>query len=137
MIIVSACLAGINCAYDGKHRSCKKVIEMVEKGAAIPVCAEQLGGLPTPRVPAEIQNGKVINQKGEDVTEYFHRGAREALNIAKLARCKKAILKTHSPSCGAGIIYDGTFTHTKIRGNGVFAEMLIREGIEVVTEKEL
>jgi len=137
MIIVSACLAGVNCAYDGKHRACEKVMELVRKGEAIPVCAEQLGGLPTPRVPAEIQKGKVINQMGMDVTENFVRGAKEAVTITKLANCKKAILKAHSPSCGFGIIYDGTFSHTKVKGNGIFAEMLIQEEIEVMTEQDL
>ena len=137
MKIVSACLAGINCAYDGQSRSCEKVIEMVRNHEAIPVCPEQLGGLTTPRIPAEIQKGRVINQTGEDVTEYFNRGAREALRIAKLVNCKEAILKTHSPSCGFGNIYDGTFSHTKIKGNGIFAEMLVKEGIEVMTEKEV
>jgi uncharacterized protein YbbK (DUF523 family) len=137
MKIVSACLAGINCAYDGQNRSCEKVIEMVRNHEAIPVCPEQLGGLPTPRVPAEIQQGKVINQNGEDVTEHFVRGAKEAVSIAKLANCQKAILKTHSPSCGFGIIYDGTFNHVKVKGNGIFADLLLKEGVDLMTEKEI
>ena len=137
MKIVSACLAGIDCTYDGKNRSCDKVVEMVKAKKAIPVCPEQLGGLPTPRIPAEIQKGNVINQKGIDVTVNFQKGAEEALKIAKMVNCTTAILKSHSPSCGKGIIYDGTFNHIKIKGNGIFAEMLMNEGINVKTEKEI
>lgn len=137
MKIVSACLAGINCAYDGKHRECQQVVKLVKKGEAIPVCPEQLGGLPTPRIPAEICNGHVINQKGEDVTANYQKGAQEALQIAKTARCKEAIVKSHSPSCGKGVIYDGSFNHIKIHGNGIFAEMLLEEGFAVKTEKEI
>jgi uncharacterized protein YbbK (DUF523 family) len=137
MKIVSACLAGVNCAYDGKHRACEKVIQMVKKGEALPLCPEQLGGLPTPRIPAEIQQGRVINMQGEDITEIFHRGAVEALNIALLTGCRQAILKTNSPSCGKGTIYDGTFNHVKIKGNGIFAELLLKHGISIKTDEEL
>ncbi|MBN2281594.1 MAG: DUF523 domain-containing protein [Candidatus Marinimicrobia bacterium] len=137
MKLVSACLAGIDCAYDGKARSCEKVIELVKKGEALPVCPEQLGGLPTPRIPAEIQKGKVINQAGQDVSANYHKGAEEALKIAKMANCREAILKSNSPSCGKGIIYDGTFNHVKVQGNGVFTAMLLKEGLQVKTEKEI
>ncbi len=137
MKIVSACLAGINCAWDGKNRTSKKVTKMVEKGEAIPVCPEQLGGLSTPRIPAEIQKNKVIDQKGNDVTENFRKGALEALHLAKMVNCQQAILKKHSPSCGKSVIYDGTFNNVKIKGNGVFAEMLLKHGIDVITEEEI
>ena len=137
MKIVSACLAGVNCAYDGKHRSNKGVVDLVKKGAAIPVCPEQLGGLPTPRIPSERLNGKVINKNGEDVTENFRKGAQEALKIAKMIDCDCAILKSRSPSCGYGKIYDGTFSHKLIQGNGVFSELLLQAGIEVISDEDI
>jgi len=137
MKIVSACLAGIDCAYDGKSRRCEKVVEIVKSGKAIPVCPEQLGGLPTPRIPAEIQNGKVNNKESEDVTENFQKGAEEALKIIQMINCKEAILKSNSPSCGKGTIYDGTFNHVKVPGNGIFADMCLKNGINVKTENEI
>ena len=137
MILVSACLAGVKCAYDGKARPCQKVIELVEQDKAIPVCPEQLGGMPTPRIPCEQQGNKVVNQEGQDKTAEFKKGAQEALKIAKFAGCQKAILKSKSPSCGAGQVYDGTFTNNVIDGDGVFAGLLRKNGIEVLTEKEI
>lgn len=137
MKIVSACLAGIECAYHGKDKSCKKVIDLVKRGDAILVCPEQLGGLPTPRDAAEIRNGKVVTINGEDVTAQFEKGATEALKIAKMAGCKEAILKAKSPSCGSGKIYDGTFSKTLIDGDGVFAKKCKDHGMTVKTEDEL
>ncbi len=137
MIIVSACLVGINCRYDGGNNADQKVIEMVQKGIAIPVCLEQLGGLTTPRIPAEIIGNKVINKNGEDVTDYFKKGAWETLLIAKLANCQKAILKQCSPSCGCGKIYDGTHTGTIITGKGITAKLLEDNEIKVLTEEDL
>jgi uncharacterized protein YbbK (DUF523 family) len=137
MKIVSACLAGINCNYKGQASPCPKVIELVKQGKAIPVCPEQLGGLTTPRTPAEIKNGKVITRDGRNVTEYFQKGAIEGLKIALIVKCDQAILKARSPSCGKGEIYDGTFTKTKVKGNGLFADKLIKSNIQVVTEEEL
>lgn len=133
MKIVSACLAGIRCAYDGKHRKNKEILELVKKGEAIPVCPEQLGGLPTPRIPSERKGQLVVNRNGKDVTCYFERGAEEALKIAKIVKCDCAILKSRSPSCGIGKIYDGNFSNTLITGNGVFADLLIEEDIEVIS----
>lgn len=137
MIIVSACLAGINCKYNGKNNLSKKVAELVAQGKALPVCPEQLGGLSTPRVPAEIVGEKVINKNGLDVTDNFITGANETLRIAQLAGCKKAILKESSPSCGLHKVYDGTFRGIKIRGKGVTAKLLLNNGIEVLTEDEI
>ena len=137
MIIVSACLAGVACRYDGAGKPCEKVIRLVAEGQAIPVCPEQLGGLPTPRAPAEIIGNKVIRKDGVDVTEAFHRGAREALQLARLVGAKTAILKARSPSCGSGKIYDGSFTGKLVDGNGVFAEVCKQNGIEVKTEEEI
>ncbi len=137
MIIVSACLAGLRCRYDGAAKPCQEVIRLVAEGKAIPVCPEQLGGLPTPRVPAEINGGKVINREGVDVSAEFSRGAEESLKLAKLVGAAAAILKARSPSCGSGETYDGSFTGTLVSGDGVFAALCKANGIEVKTEEEL
>lgn len=137
MKIVSACLTGINCDYKGGSRRCPKVIALVKQGEAIPVCPEQLGGLTTPRVAAEQRGGKVITKDGDDVTKQFEKGAKEGLKIVKLVNCDSAILKARSPSCGAGKIYDGTFSKTLIDGDGTFAKLLKENNIEVLTEDEL
>jgi len=137
MKIVSACLAGIKCRWDGEARPCQKVIELVKQGKAIPVCPEQLGGLTTPRTPAEQKEDKVFTKDGKDVTAQFERGAEEALKIAKLVNCDGAILKSKSPSCGSGKVYDGTFSGKLINGDGVFAKILKKNNIKVFTEKEI
>lgn len=141
MLLVSACLAGVNCKYNGQNNLHPKVLDLVKEGKAILVCPEQLGGLTTPRNPAEIvvKDGiiKVINNKGQDVTKEYERGAQETLALAQNLKIDKAIFKAHSPSCGCGFIYDGTFTHTKIKGNGITTDLLIRNGIEVMTEEQL
>ena len=136
MIIVSACLAGVACRYDGAAKPCEKVIRLVAEGQAIPVCPEQLGGLPTPRATAEIIGNRVIRKDGVDVTEAFTRGSREALQLARLVGVKTAILKARSPSCGIGKIYDGSFTGRLVDGNGVFAEACKQDGMEVRTEEK-
>lgn len=140
MILVSACLVGLNCKYNGENNFNQEILDMVKNGEAIFVCPEQLGGLPTPRIPSEIKNidGKrcVITKDGKDVTKEYERGALETLKVAKKLGITKAIFKANSPSCGCGIIYDGTFTGTKIIGNGITADLLIKNGIEVVNEKE-
>lgn len=137
MKVVSACLAGIKCNYEGKSKPCQQVIDMVARGEVIAVCPEQLGGLPTPRVPSEIVGERVINQAGQDVTKEFIRGSKEALKISIDNGCNEAILKSKSPACGSGKIHDGTFTDTLIDGDGVFAKMLKERGIKVITEKDL
>ena len=137
MIIVSACLAGIRCRYDGGAKPCAAVIRLVTEGQAIPLCPEQLGGLGTPRLPAEQIGDKVMRKDGVDVTDAFIRGAQEALKIAQMIRAKKAILKARSPSCGSGKIYDGSFTGRLVDGNGVFAELCKNDGMEVKTEEEV
>ena len=137
MIIVSACLAGVCCRYDGAAKPCEAVIRLVAEGQALPLCPEQLGGLPTPRAPAEIIADKVIRKDGVDVTDEFTRGAREALKLARMAGAKTAILKARSPSCGCGRIYDGSFTGKLVDGNGVFAGLCKKDGMEVRTEEEI
>jgi len=133
MLIISACLAGIKCRYNGKGALNKKALDLVSRGKAIPVCPEQLGGLPTPRPATEIKNNKVIDDKGKDYTKHYQIGAKEALKIAKIAGCKKAILKARSPSCGCGKIYDGTFSGKLIKGDGVFAKLLKKHKIKIKT----
>lgn len=138
MYLVSACLAGINCKYDGGNNYNDDIMKLVESGQAILVCPEQLGGLATPRYPSEIkqENGirKVINNHGEDVTKNYERGAQETLELAKKLNIKKAILKARSPSCGCGLIYDGTFSKSKIKGNGITAQLLLDNGFEIFNE---
>ena len=133
-ILVSACLLGVACRYDGKSKGVSKIENLLKNHTLIPICPEQLGGLPTPRFPSEKLNEKVINNKGIDVTLEYRKGAEEALKIAKLFNCKIAILKAKSPSCGFGKIYDGSFSKTLTDGNGVTAQLLLENGIEVFTE---
>jgi len=137
MKICSACLLGIKCRYDGKSKRNKKILELGKKEILIPVCPEQLGGLPTPREPAEQKGKRVITKSGKNVTKKFKKGARQVLKIVKLFGVREAILKQRSPSCGCGQIYDGTFSGKIIKGNGVTAALLKRNGIKVISEEEL
>lgn len=137
MFIVSACLAGIGCRYDGASKPCEYVIRLVAAGQAIPVCPEQLGGLPTPRLSAERIGEKVVRKDGVDVTREFERGTEEALKIARMVHATSAILKSRSPSCGCSKIYDGTFSGKLVDGNGTFTEACLQNGIQVKTEEDL
>lgn len=136
-IIVSACLLGIPCRYDGKSMPNERVMALKEKYALIPVCPEIYGGLPTPRTPSERVGDLVHMKDGTDVTENYNRGADATLKIAEIGGAKIAILKAKSPSCGKGMIYDGTFSGTLTAGDGVTAEKLTRVGIKVLTENEI
>lgn len=136
-ILVSACLIGIGCRYDGKHKENEDVLRLREKYNLIPVCPEVFGGLPTPRVPSERINDRVMMRDGRDVTENYKRGAQEALRLCKIYNVKTAVLKERSPSCGKGMIYDGSFTSTLTERDGVCAEMLINAGIRVLGESEI
>jgi len=139
MILVSACLAGIDCAWDGKNRAALEIRELVDKKLAIAICPEVLGGRAIPRTRTEIKDGsgddvlngkaKVYDESGRDVTDEFLKGAYAALEIAKKYHLKKAILKSKSPSCGIGKIYDGSFEGDLVDGDGVTAALLKREGI--------
>ena len=133
-ILVSACLLGVNCRYCGTGCKNELVCSLMEQHQLIPVCPEQLGGLATPRKPSEIISGRVINQDGEDVTNAFQKGAEETFRIARLLDCSTAVLKSRSPSCGYGEIYDGSFTGTRISGNGITAELLSQSGITIYNE---
>ena len=140
MILISACLAGINCKYSGGNNLNPELRDLVNSGKAVPVCPEQLGGLITPRTPAEIikdseENIKVITKTGTDVTKEFILGAERALAIAKALNIKTAVLQSRSPSCGCGYIYDGTFTKHLIVGNGITAELFIKNGIKVFSDE--
>lgn len=143
MYLISSCLCGVNCKYSGGNNLNEKCLDLLKEGKAILVCPEQLGGLPTPRLPAEIigkaENilrgmDKVITKNNIDVTNEFLNGAKETLKIAKLYKISKAILKEGSPSCGVNYVYDGSFTGEKIKGNGLTTEILIKNGIKVISD---
>ena len=137
-ILVSACLLGVECRYDGTGKEIKEVTDFIKEHHLIPVCPEILGGLPTSRVPSEIQTDRRVQMKdGRDVTEQYQKGAMEALKLAKLYNCEYAILKERSPSCGNGEIYDGSFTGTRIPGQGITAELLTKNGVEVFGESQI
>jgi len=148
MRLISACLLGINCAWDGRNTyKSDKVAELLRSDVLIPVCPEQLGGLTTPRARQEIQGGtgedvldgkcRVLNTDGEDVTQEFIAGAEETLKTARLLHIEEFIGKPRSPSCGCGQIYDGTFSGKLVDGEGVTTALLKRNGIRVVTEEGL
>ena len=138
-VLVSACLLGICCRYDGRGNPNDAVLSLLNRDdiTLIPVCPEQLGGLSTPRIPSERRGERVMKRAGEDVTSQFIRGAEEALRIAKLYGCQVAVLKERSPSCGCGRIYDGTFSGKLTDGDGVTAELFRREGIKVYGESQV
>lgn len=136
MILISACLIGENVTYDGSNNYHKIAKELYDKGEAIPVCPEVFGGLPTPRVPAEIIQNTVVSKEGLDVTSFFQKGAERTLKIAKENNVTLAVLQARSPSCGSHYIYDGTFTGTLIEGEGTTTALLRKHGIKVITIDE-
>lgn len=139
-VVVSACLVGQNCRYDGGSNLVPAVKALADRGLCVPVCPEELGGLPTPRTPCELRqvDGKplVLARDGKDCTAHFAKGAEKAFALAKENGCTKAILKSRSPSCGKGRIYDGTFSRTLVDGHGLFARLLVENGMAVLTEEE-
>lgn len=138
MILVSACLAGINCKFNGTNKENEKIVELIKAGKAIPLCPEQLVGLPTPRKACEGPiDGKTFSEDKEDFTELFTKGAEETLRLCKKYNCTKAILKAGSPSCGSNKIHDGSFSGKLIDGDGITAKLLKENGIEVISEKEM
>ena len=138
-ILVSACLLGVPCRYDGAGKEHLDIQKLRQKGYdLIPVCPEVLGGLPTPRPPAErLPDGRVVTQEGGDGTAEYCSGAERALSLAREQGCTLAVLKERSPSCGQGQIYDGTFSRILIQGSGVTAQLLEENGIPVYGESQL
>ena len=138
-LLISACLLGAACRYDGKSVPLPQetITALTEKYALVPVCPEQLGGLPTPRESSERRGGAVVTSSGNDVTTQYARGAQQALYLAETLGCRAALLKERSPSCGSGEIYDGTFSHTLVPGDGVTAELLKAHDIAVYGESKL
>ncbi|MDD5907063.1 MAG: DUF523 domain-containing protein [Clostridia bacterium] len=135
-ILVSACLLGCPCRYDGTAKADPRVLSLMERHTLIPVCPEQLGGLPTPRLPSERREGGVFDRGGMDVTVQYRQGAEEVLRLARLYGCTHAVLKERSPSCGSGQIYNGSFSHVLVPGSGVAAELLAQNGITVLGESQ-
>ena len=136
-LLVSACLLGAKCRYDGRDNRLDQAARLLELHTCVPVCPEQLGGLSTPRVPAERRGDRVIDQEGKDVTAAFQRGAEETVRLARLCGCQAALLKEQSPSCGCGRIYDGTFTKRLTAGDGLTAQRLMEEGLTIFGESQI
>ena len=144
--LVSACLAGMNCTYNGGHKRTEKICQLVEDGRALPVCPELLGGSSVPRPSCEIRGGdghdvldgraKVVTHLGKNISSVLIKGASRTLELAKKYKTKMAVLKSKSPSCGAGRIYDGSFSSRLKKGDGVTAALLRRNKIAVFTEKD-
>lgn len=134
--VASACLCGLNCRYDGKTKPKESIVKLFNAGKVLPLCPENLGGLQAPRAPCEWQNGRAMDRNGRNLTENFERGSEIAMQKALASGCRKAILKSRSPSCGVGHIYDGTFTGTLRSGNGLWAEKLLKAGFEIFTEDD-
>ena len=136
-ILVSACLLGEPCRYDGKSKPCERVIALKDTYNLIPICPEVMGGLPTPRTPSEICGERVLMKDGCDVTENYNRGAQKALAIARENGCTVAVLKERSPSCGSGLIHNGLFDGGLVTGDGITTRLLKKEGIRVLGESEI
>lgn len=136
-LLVSACLLGVNCKHSGGNNYCPGLAALAKNHTLIPVCPEQLGGMPTPRIPAERKGDRVLTAQGEDVTAAYEKGAQEVLALARTLDVDGAILKARSPSCGCGVIYDGSFTHKPVPGDGVTAALLKKEGYRIWTELDL
>lgn len=137
MKLCSACLLGIMCRFDGKAKPNKSILKLAKKEILIPVCPEELGGLPTPREPSEKRGKRVFTRDGRDITHNLKKGAQAVLRLARLLGAKEAILKQRSTSCGCGKIYDGTFQGKVIKGNGITAILLKKRGIRVQSEEDI
>ena len=135
-ILVSACLLGVPCRYDGTGQVDERIVALAKTRHLIPVCPEQLGGLPTPRPSAERSGTRVLTRDDRDVTAPFLRGAEETLRLARLFSCRIAILKANSPSCGSGQIYDGRFCGRLVPGDGMTAALLKQDGLTALSEKD-
>ena len=145
-VMLSACLAGVNCVYDGSHKKHRVFEAMAQSGDVLLFCPEVLGGLKIPHPPSEIidgdgstvlrGDGRVVSRDGQDVTVFFLKGAQKALALAKKRGIKMAVMKARSPSCGCGEVYDGTFSRKLVEGFGVTAALLKENGIEVMSDEE-
>ena len=145
MLGISACLGGVACRYDGGSNEIAALKKLVETGCAVMICPEVLGGLPTPRIPAEIQGGdgfdvwlgkaKVMDREGNDLTEEFKQGAIKAFEELRKQQINALVLKERSPSCGSGLIYDGSFSGTRVKGTGVATAYFIQQGLAVYSEE--
>ena len=135
-VLISTCLLGVACKYSGGDNARPALVAALQAAGheLVPVCPEVYGGLPTPRTPAERIGSRVVTAAGADVTAQYRKGAEIALQLARLTGCRVAVLKANSPSCGCGTIYDGTFRHRKIAGDGVTAELLQAHGLCVYNE---
>lgn len=137
-LFCSACLIGVRCRYDGRGCPDRSIPHLLKRGwLIVPVCPEQLGGLPTPREYAERKDDRVVIRSGKEVTAEFKKGAKEVLRLAKILDIKKAIMKELSPSCGVHKIYDGTFSGRIIEGEGITTELLKHHNISVISDEEL
>lgn len=136
-LLVSACLLGVCCRYDGKSKAAAGIEKLTDRYELIPVCPEQLGGLATPRPPAEIRQGRVITEDGTDVTEQYEKGAQEVLRLADYFGCRRAVLKARSPSCGSGEIHNGLFDGGLTEGDGITAALLKAAGVAVFREDQI
>lgn len=136
-ILVSACLLGLATRYDGQSKAVEKIIELSKDNILIPICPEQLGGLATPRLKCEIKDNKVIRCDGKDVTDNYLKGANMALSIAQLNKADYCVLKSKSPSCGKGLIYDGNFKGRLIDGDGLTCKLLRENGFVVYSEEDI
>lgn len=136
-LLISACFLGQNCKYNGGHNSIPAVKALQERFECVPICPECLGKLPIPREPSERAGNRVVSRSGMDVTAAFQKGAEECWQIAQKEGCRLALLKERSPSCGFGMIYDGSFTGTVIPGNGVTAELLYKNGVAIYGESQI
>ena len=137
VIAVSACLLGQNCKYNGGNNRNEKLLEYLKGHTVLPICPETLGGLPTPRVPSEISDGRVINKEGKDVTAEFVSGAHKALETVRSGGAEMIILQSRSPSCGAKNVYDGTFSGRTVEGKGIFAALAEEDGYRIIDVEDL
>ncbi|MBN7774233.1 DUF523 domain-containing protein [Clostridium aminobutyricum] len=142
MVIISACFLGDNCKYDGGNNYTEWIADFTKTHSCFPVCPEMAGGLSAPRPPAEIIDGRAVNRDGIDVTEAFEQGAALVWEAARKKaselgeEIEGAILKAKSPSCGSKVIYDGTFSHKTVQGDGIFVQLLKKNGINVISEND-
>ncbi|MBE6591244.1 MAG: DUF523 domain-containing protein [Ruminococcaceae bacterium] len=135
--LISACILGVPCRYDGKSKPSEQIEELMLRHTLIPICPETAGGLPTPRTPCEIVGAKVISKNGEDRTLQYMNGAKKCLELFKKEGCDGVILKTKSPSCGKGLVYDGSFGGTLTSGDGITAKLFKFYGIKIYTEEDI